>query len=78
MSNRQRLGNGYIGGVEIINNWTTPIDGWTLTWAWPTGWQQVSSGWSATHGLHAQRHRLRGRLIDWPGASMVRAARVGP
>ncbi|MEU4400664.1 cellulose binding domain-containing protein [Micromonospora orduensis] len=41
-------GNGYIGGVEITNNGTKPISGWTLTWTWPTGWQQVSSGWSAT------------------------------
>ncbi|MEU8327437.1 cellulose binding domain-containing protein [Micromonospora sp. NPDC048839] len=41
-------GNGYIGGVEISNNGTGPINGWTLTWTWPTGWQQVSSGWSAT------------------------------
>ncbi|MET8087397.1 cellulose binding domain-containing protein [Micromonospora sp. NPDC005237] len=41
-------GNGYIGGVEITNNGTKPITGWTLTWTWPTGWQQVSSGWSAT------------------------------
>ncbi|MFD6683000.1 cellulose binding domain-containing protein [Micromonospora parva] len=41
-------GNGYIGGVDITNNGTKPISGWTLTWAWPTGWQQVSSGWSAT------------------------------
>ncbi|MEV1076375.1 cellulose binding domain-containing protein [Micromonospora parva] len=41
-------GNGYIGGVDITNNGTKPISGWTLTWRWPTGWQQVSSGWSAT------------------------------
>ncbi|WP_422735314.1 cellulose binding domain-containing protein [Micromonospora sp. WMMD729] len=41
-------GNGYIGGVEITNNGARPISGWTLTWTWPTGWQQVSSGWSAT------------------------------
>ncbi|MEU8421340.1 cellulose binding domain-containing protein [Micromonospora sp. NPDC048835] len=41
-------GNGYIGGVEIINNGSSPINGWTLGWTWPTGWQQVSSGWSAT------------------------------
>ncbi|MBQ1011107.1 cellulose binding domain-containing protein [Micromonospora sp. M51] len=41
-------GNGYIGGVDITNNGTKPISGWTLTWTWPTGWQQVSSGWSAT------------------------------
>ncbi|RLP96481.1 cellulose binding domain-containing protein [Micromonospora sp. CV4] len=41
-------GNGYIGGVEITNNGTSSINGWTLTWTWPTAWQQVSSGWSAT------------------------------
>lgn len=41
-------GNGYIGNVEIINNGTSPINGWTLIWRWPTGWQQVSSGWNAT------------------------------
>ncbi|MGQ5264676.1 cellulose binding domain-containing protein [Micromonospora sp. ZYX-F-536] len=40
-------GNGYIGGIEITNNGTSPINGWTLTWTWPTAWQQVSSGWSA-------------------------------
>ncbi|MFD2765188.1 cellulose binding domain-containing protein [Micromonospora eburnea] len=40
-------GNGYIGAVDIINNGASPINGWTLTWTWPTTWQQVSSGWSA-------------------------------
>ncbi|MBQ0905544.1 cellulose binding domain-containing protein [Micromonospora sp. U21] len=41
-------GNGYIGGVEITNSGTSPLNGWTLTWTWPTAWQQVSSGWNAT------------------------------
>ncbi|MFC7547833.1 cellulose binding domain-containing protein [Plantactinospora sp. GCM10030261] len=41
-------GNGYIGTVEITNNGPDPIDGWTLTYAWPTTWQQVSSGWNGT------------------------------
>ncbi|MFD0820598.1 cellulose binding domain-containing protein [Micromonospora zhanjiangensis] len=41
-------GNGYVGGVDIVNNGTAPINGWTLTWTWPTSWQQVSSGWNAT------------------------------
>ncbi|TDB69418.1 cellulose binding domain-containing protein [Micromonospora sp. KC721] len=39
-------GNGYIGGVDIVNNGVNPIDGWTLTWTWPTTWQQAGSGWS--------------------------------
>ncbi|ASW54353.1 cellulose binding domain-containing protein [Plantactinospora sp. KBS50] len=41
-------GNGYIGAIDIVNNGTKPIDGWTLTFDWPTGWQRVSSGWSGT------------------------------
>lgn len=40
-------GNGYVATVDIVNNGPGAIDGWTLTWTWPTGWQQVSSGWSA-------------------------------
>lgn len=40
-------GNGYVATVEIVNTGPSTLDGWTLTWTWPTGWQQVSSGWSA-------------------------------
>ncbi|MBY8874275.1 cellulose binding domain-containing protein [Micromonospora sp. PLK6-60] len=41
-------GNGYVGSVDIVNNGSQPINGWALTWRWPTSWQQVSSGWNAT------------------------------
>ncbi|MFB9237983.1 cellulose binding domain-containing protein [Plantactinospora siamensis] len=41
-------GNGYIGAIDIVNNGAEPINGWTLTFRWPTGWQQVSSGWNGT------------------------------
>ncbi|GAA4634622.1 cellulose binding domain-containing protein [Actinoallomurus vinaceus] len=41
-------GNGYVAGVDITNNGPDAIDGWTLTFTWPTGWQQMSSGWNAT------------------------------
>ncbi|MFB9849818.1 cellulose binding domain-containing protein [Micromonospora andamanensis] len=40
-------GNGYLATVDITNNADTAIDGWTLTWTWPTTWQRVGSGWSA-------------------------------
>lgn len=39
-------GNGYVGSVDIINNGQNPIDGWTLTFTWPTSWQQLSGGWN--------------------------------
>jgi Cellulose binding domain/Fibronectin type III domain len=41
-------GNGYVANVDITNNGPAAIDGWTLNFTWPTGWQQVSSGWSGT------------------------------
>ncbi|MEU7532259.1 cellulose binding domain-containing protein [Saccharothrix sp. NPDC042600] len=40
-------GNGYVATVEIANTGAEPLDGWQLTWTWPTRWQQVSSGWNA-------------------------------
>ncbi|MDG4797904.1 cellulose binding domain-containing protein [Micromonospora sp. WMMD1082] len=46
-TNTTDWGNGYVANVDIVNNATAPVDGWTLTWTWPTTWQQVSSGWSA-------------------------------
>jgi hypothetical protein len=39
-------GSGYVASVDITNTGQNPIDGWTLTYTWPTGWQQVSGGWN--------------------------------
>ncbi|AXH92521.1 cellulose binding domain-containing protein [Micromonospora aurantiaca] len=50
-------GNGYVANVEVINTGAKAVDGWTLTWTWPTAWQQVSSGWSAT--WDQQGHNVR-------------------
>lgn len=41
-------GNGYVGSVDIANTGTNPIDTWTLSFSWPTGWQQLNSGWNGT------------------------------
>ncbi|MEV0408760.1 cellulose binding domain-containing protein [Actinoallomurus sp. NPDC050550] len=41
-------GNGYVANIDITNNGPDAIDGWTLNFTWPTGWQQMSSGWNAT------------------------------
>ncbi len=40
-------GNGYVANVTVTNTGTADIDGWTLTYSWPTSWQQISGGWSA-------------------------------
>ncbi|MGC5051524.1 cellulose binding domain-containing protein [Micromonospora sp. DT48] len=46
-TNTTDWGNGYVANVDIVNNTARPINGWTLTWTWPTTWQQVGSGWNA-------------------------------
>jgi chitodextrinase len=45
--------SGYVASVDITNTGPNPIDGWTLTFAWPTGWQQLSSGWNGTWAQQA-------------------------
>jgi hypothetical protein len=40
-------GSGYVASVDVINNGQSPINGWTLTFTWPTGWQQMNGGWNA-------------------------------
>jgi cellulase/cellobiase CelA1 len=41
-------GNGFVGSVDITNTGATAIDGWNLAFAWPTTWQQMTSGWNGT------------------------------
>ncbi|WP_158839903.1 cellulose binding domain-containing protein [Saccharothrix deserti] len=41
-------GSGYVADIEIANTGAETLDGWTLSYTWPTTWQQVSSGWNAT------------------------------
>jgi hypothetical protein len=40
--------SGYVGSVDITNTGPSEIDGWTLTFTWPTGWQGLDSGWNGT------------------------------
>jgi hypothetical protein len=39
-------GNGYVASIDIANTGPNPINGWTLTFRWPTGWQQMNGGWN--------------------------------
>ncbi|MGW5672721.1 cellulose binding domain-containing protein, partial [Micromonospora sp. NPDC003776] len=59
--------------VDIVNNGPDPIDGWTLPWTWPTGWQQVSNGWSANW---AQSGRLVQVTRTTTGGSRTARARA--
>jgi hypothetical protein len=58
-------GSGYVGSIDLINNGQNPIDGWTLTFSWPTVWQQFSGGWNGT--WTAEGASIRVTNADWNG-----------
>jgi cellulase/cellobiase CelA1 len=39
-------GNGYVASIDVTNNGAA-MDGWTLTFNWPTSWQSMNGGWNA-------------------------------
>ncbi|HET9142991.1 cellulose binding domain-containing protein [Actinophytocola sp.] len=41
-------GSGFVASVDLTNTGANPIDGWTLTFRWPTGWQSLGGGWNGT------------------------------
>jgi hypothetical protein len=63
-------GNGFVGAVEVTNNGPAPVTGWTLTFTWPTGWQSVQSGWSATWTQTGRDVRV----TSDPGATLTAGA----
>ncbi len=41
-------GSGYVASVDITNTGTAAINGWTLTFTWPTTLQSMNGGWNGT------------------------------
>src|SRR5262249_53956429 len=39
-------GSGFVASIDITSQ--TPVDGWNLTFAWLTPWQQQAGGWNGT------------------------------
>ncbi len=62
-------GNGFVADLEISNTGTRPLAGWTLTYTWPTTWQQVSSGWNATWSQTGHQVTVANTATLEPGAS---------
>lgn len=60
LTNANDWGNGFVGGVDITNTGDAPVDSWSLAFDWPTGWQQVSSGWNATWAQEGATVRVTG------------------
>lgn len=62
-------GNGYVATVDVTNTGTAALHGWTLAFAWPTAWQQLSSGWSATWYQDGRTVRATSDAELAPGAT---------
>ena len=60
LSDTNDWGNGFVGAVEITNGGPAAVAGWTLTFTWPTGWQNVQSGWSGTWTQQGRDVRVTG------------------
>jgi hypothetical protein len=65
-------GNGFVANVDVTNTGADPVDAWTLTFAWPTTWQRVDSGWNATwtqSGTTVRAVNVEGNRVLAPGAT---------
>jgi hypothetical protein len=40
---------GFQGGATITNNAAAPVNGWKLTWAWPSSGEAVTQMWNASY-----------------------------
>jgi hypothetical protein len=40
---------GFQGGVTITNKSSSAVNGWTLTWTWPSAGEQITSMWGASY-----------------------------
>ncbi|MDG4801377.1 cellulose binding domain-containing protein [Micromonospora sp. WMMD980] len=60
--NQSEWQGGFVATVTVRNTGTAPIDGWTVTFAFP-GDQQVTSGWNAV--LAQTGAGVTARDVDW-------------
>jgi hypothetical protein len=66
-------GNGYVGGLDITNTGSEPVDGWTLAFTFPRPWLSWGSGWNAN--WTADGVGVSATNVDWnatiaPGATI--------
>ncbi len=47
-------GSGYVAAVTVTDTGPSPIDGWTLTFAFPSSGESLSSGWNANWSSSGQ------------------------
>ncbi|GAB3413688.1 cellulose binding domain-containing protein [Flindersiella endophytica] len=48
LTDTSNWGSGFVANLDITNHDTQAVNGWTLTFRWPTALQRVDSGWNGT------------------------------
>ena len=56
----------YLAEIHIVNNTTTPIEGYSLSWQF-TGNQQIASSWQATFNQSGQLMTVSNSASHWNG-----------
>jgi hypothetical protein len=56
-------GSGYVASLTVTNTGPSPIDGWTLTFAFPVTTESFSSGWNANWSASGQN--VHATNVDW-------------
>jgi cellulase/cellobiase CelA1 len=56
-------GSGYVASVTLTDTGPSPIDGWTLTFAFPSAGETMSSGWNANWTSSGQN--VEATSLDW-------------
>ncbi len=70
LSNVSDWSSGFVGAVDITNTGPNALADWTLTFDWPTGLQQVTSGWNATWNQAGSRVTVVGSARIDPNATV--------
>ncbi|GAB3892298.1 hypothetical protein GCM10029964_066870 [Kibdelosporangium lantanae] len=70
MSDVTDWSSGFVGGIDITNTGDKALADWTLTFAWPTSRQQVSSGWNATWTQTGATVTVVGNAVIQPGGTV--------
>jgi cellulase/cellobiase CelA1 len=56
-------GSGYVASLTVTNTGPSPINGWTLTFAFPATTESLSSGWNANWSASGQN--VHATSLSW-------------
>lgn len=61
----QGWGSGYVANISVTNTGPTPVDGWTLAFAFPAASESLASGWNGNWTANGQN--VQATSLSWNG-----------